>query len=731
MSERQLAMVMDLNKCIGCQTCTVACKTQWTNRDGREYMYWNNVETRPGQGYPARWEESAAASTPPAPCARARCRRSRPSTARPGTSTSTRRRSAPRWGRGRPRAPARTGTRTWGGRVPELLVLLPPADLNHCSNPACLAACPRGAIFKRASDGVVLVDQSRCEGQRYCVAACPYKKAFFNPRTFRSEKCILCFPRVEKGLAPACAHQCVGRIRWVGYLDDEAGQVHALVRRWQVALPLHPEYGTRPNVFYVPPLPGPPRFDATGKPVPGSHRIPLAELEKLFGPEVRRALATLEGELAKRKAGKTSELLDTLVAFRHAEMFRLDAPDGLVPLGRRGVKSAGPGGEVTMRVALAALLAAAAAPALAEAPAPPSDPLASSIIAARTVDGPLRADVAAPLWDGVPAARVPLAPQRTVRLADRRANAALSRPGPAAILVRAVTDGRELALLLEWPDATEDRAGPDETARFGDAVAVQLPLRFGAGVRLPYVGHGRRGPARRGPPPPRGGAGDHLPRRGGGRLRLAHPRRPRRPPGRAAPRRGPRGLARRAGPAPRRRAARLCAPASSRSPSRSGRATAPSAGEQVALRLEAAAARPVPRRPRLRRPSSAWGRRPGELGDVARGKQLVNGMCAGCHVAGERKVARPGIAPDLSDVGVIATPAYLRESILTPSAVIVPGPNPAAHQDRAAPPDGRGTVPPAEAFRWFRVDAAGKAISKMPPTPPCRSRTWRRWSPTS
>src|SRR5512147_2625060 len=56
MSKRQLAMVMDLNKCIGCQTCTVACKTQWTNRNGREYMYWNNVETRPGDGYPKRWE---------------------------------------------------------------------------------------------------------------------------------------------------------------------------------------------------------------------------------------------------------------------------------------------------------------------------------------------------------------------------------------------------------------------------------------------------------------------------------------------------------------------------------------------------------------------------------------------------------------------------------------------------------------------------------------------------
>jgi complex iron-sulfur molybdoenzyme family reductase subunit beta len=130
-------------------------------------------------------------------------------------------------------------------------------------------------------------------------------------------------------------------MRWVGYLDDEEGQVAKLVKRWQVALPLHPEYGTQPNVFYVPPFSGPPRLDAAGKPIPGSDRIPIAYLESLFGPDVRRAIATLEAELAKRRAGKESELLDVLVAYRHAEMFRLGEPreGGLVPLNRRGAKS--------------------------------------------------------------------------------------------------------------------------------------------------------------------------------------------------------------------------------------------------------------------------------------------------------------------------------------------------------------------------------------------------------
>ena len=53
---RQVAMVIDLNKCIGCQTCTVSCKTQWTNRNGREYMYWNNVETKPYGSYPLAYD---------------------------------------------------------------------------------------------------------------------------------------------------------------------------------------------------------------------------------------------------------------------------------------------------------------------------------------------------------------------------------------------------------------------------------------------------------------------------------------------------------------------------------------------------------------------------------------------------------------------------------------------------------------------------------------------------
>ena len=53
----QISMVFHLDKCIGCHTCSIACKNIWTDRKGAEYMWWNNVETKPGTGYPTKWED--------------------------------------------------------------------------------------------------------------------------------------------------------------------------------------------------------------------------------------------------------------------------------------------------------------------------------------------------------------------------------------------------------------------------------------------------------------------------------------------------------------------------------------------------------------------------------------------------------------------------------------------------------------------------------------------------
>ncbi len=178
-----------------------------------------------------------------------------------------------------------------------------PRICNHCLNPSCVAACPSGAVYKRGEDGVVLINQEKCRGWRLCVTACPYKKSYYNWDTGKSEKCLLCYPRLESGQVPACMHSCVGRIRYLGamlydadkikdfasvpddqlidrqmdiYLDPfdekvireakkngiadstiEAVQkspVYKFVKIWKMALPLHAEFRTMPSLFYVPPL---------------------------------------------------------------------------------------------------------------------------------------------------------------------------------------------------------------------------------------------------------------------------------------------------------------------------------------------------------------------------------------------------------------------------------------------------------------------------------------------
>jgi ethylbenzene hydroxylase subunit beta/complex iron-sulfur molybdoenzyme family reductase subunit beta len=181
-------------------------------------------------------------------------------------------------------------------------------------------ACPRGAMFKREEDGLVLRDEDRCQGYQFCAEACPYKKIFFNYARGISQHCMFCFPRLEQGVAPSCARQCPGRLVFVGFLDDKEGPIYQLVHDWQVALPLHAEYGTGPNIFYVPPLsPAPLKED--GSPDEEHPRIPLEYLERLFGPRVDQALTTLKAEMAKTRAGKKSKLMDMLTVFRWKELF--------------------------------------------------------------------------------------------------------------------------------------------------------------------------------------------------------------------------------------------------------------------------------------------------------------------------------------------------------------------------------------------------------------------------
>ena len=275
----QVAMVMNLDKCIGCHTCSVTCKQTWTNRSGTEYMWFNNVETRPGGGYPAQWEDqekwrggwkrTKAGKVVPRSGGRLSVLSQIFASPRmpmlddyyePWTYEYDKLLSAPRDSKYFPVArPVSqiTGdnidTVAWGPNwdddlgggeaalagdpilkeiatkvkadIESSFMFYLPRICEHCLNPTCMAACPSGAIYKRNEDGIVLVDQDACRGWRMCVAACPYKKIYFNHETGKSEKCTLCYPRIEIGEPTVCSETCVGRLRYLGVMLYDADRV--------------------------------------------------------------------------------------------------------------------------------------------------------------------------------------------------------------------------------------------------------------------------------------------------------------------------------------------------------------------------------------------------------------------------------------------------------------------------------------------------------------------------
>ncbi|MFB6085859.1 MAG: 4Fe-4S dicluster domain-containing protein [Halodesulfurarchaeum sp.] len=332
--DHQVAMVMDLNKCIGCQTCTVGCKTTWTEHDGAEYMYWNNVETRPGAGYPKDWEEKGGGwksdsrndvedGQLPAKEEYGEAWEFNYEEALRSPSTEALRPEGgtPEWG---PNWDEDQGA----GEHPNSYYFYLPRICNHCTHPTCVEACPRQAIYKRAEDGVVLVDQERCRGYRYCVEGCPYKKVYYNTAKKSSEKCIFCYPRLEgegpdgEVHGPICAEECTTQLRMVGFLDDRQGPIYKLVEQYEVALPLHPEYRTDPNVYYIPPF-APPQIDSAGE-TTDIDRIPRSYLEDLFGERVHDTMNTLERERAKVNRGGDSEVMEILTSENPAQQYRLE-----------------------------------------------------------------------------------------------------------------------------------------------------------------------------------------------------------------------------------------------------------------------------------------------------------------------------------------------------------------------------------------------------------------------
>lgn len=102
-----------------------------------------------------------------------------------------------------------------------------PRICEHCLNPSCVASCPSGALYKRDEDGIVLVDQEACRGWRFCMNGCPYHKVYYNWNSHKAEKCNFCYPRTEAGLPTICSETCVGRIRYLGVVFYDADRVKA------------------------------------------------------------------------------------------------------------------------------------------------------------------------------------------------------------------------------------------------------------------------------------------------------------------------------------------------------------------------------------------------------------------------------------------------------------------------------------------------------------------------
>lgn len=335
MSKRQLVMVFDINKCMGCQTCTIACKMQWTNYKGMEHMWWVKTNTMPGKGSPRDWEQMGGGYDQRGNLVQGKL----PTLQEFGEAWEFNHEEVfyggnspevhlkanvmPSWG---PNWEEDTGS----GTYPNSYFFYMPRLCNICSRPSCVEACPvPGAIGKREEDGIVLINEEKCEGascRQECSRACPYKVIYRNTLRPVSQMCNFCLPRLERSVAPCCVRQCPGRAGWIDYMDNEEGSVYKLVNKWKVALPLHPEYGTIPNVYYIPPL-SPPLIDKNTDINPNQSRIPAEYLRSLFGASVDAALDTIKGEIARKRRGEPSELSDILIARRWDELvgqFRTD-----------------------------------------------------------------------------------------------------------------------------------------------------------------------------------------------------------------------------------------------------------------------------------------------------------------------------------------------------------------------------------------------------------------------
>ena len=123
-----------------------------------------------------------------------------------------------------------------------------PKMCNHCADSPCTQVCPVGATYE-TPDGVVLVDKDYCVGCRYCVQACPYGCRYLDPRTLTADKCTLCYHRLTRGLLPACCEVCPTGARQVADLKNPKDPAHEFLRTHKVHV-LKPHLATGAKLYY-------------------------------------------------------------------------------------------------------------------------------------------------------------------------------------------------------------------------------------------------------------------------------------------------------------------------------------------------------------------------------------------------------------------------------------------------------------------------------------------------
>ncbi|HIQ55918.1 MAG TPA: 4Fe-4S dicluster domain-containing protein [Pyrodictium sp.] len=302
-------MVIDLNKCIGCQACTVACKVFWNfKRPGTYHIWWRIVETRPGKGYPKEWLEKKLKGEPiTEKDYEVKVHFSYEKLFNNPTNQIPARiipETIPEYG---PNWDWDIGT---GTKPEDAWYFYLPIQCMHCDNPACLKACPMpGTAIVKREDGIVLVNPTLCGSCMECVKACPYARMFWNPEEKHPSTCIFCAPLVERKEPPICVRSCPQKAVYFGRIEDKESPVYTILVEYRVALPLLPElakkYGVKPRVFYIPPVLDPPRPD-------GRPRYDEKYLDLLFGREWRRVKKVLEAERIK---GLNSKLIRVLTGY--------------------------------------------------------------------------------------------------------------------------------------------------------------------------------------------------------------------------------------------------------------------------------------------------------------------------------------------------------------------------------------------------------------------------------